>query len=157
MLAWILNFMTKVHPYIVVLIRCILGIVFVYASYQKILDPAKFSRDISNYHIVPFGLENIVALIIPWLELLIGIGLISGIMVDGASLISGGLFVLFIILISQAIIRGYNIECGCGLKEGEMVGWIKVIENLFYLAASYLVWKRDKTELEFFPKTTLSE
>ena len=149
--------MIKVHPYIIVLIRCALGIVFIYASYEKILYPAKFARDISNYHIVPFGLENIVALIIPWLELFIGVGLIAGIMVDGAALISGGLFVLFIILISQAILRGYNIECGCGLKEGEIVGWRKVIENLLFLLSSYIVWKREKTKLELFPKRTLSD
>ena len=49
-------------------------------------------------------------------------GLILGIMVDGASVISGILLILFIILIFQATIRGFNIDCGCGLKEGEIGG-----------------------------------
>jgi hypothetical protein len=103
------------------------------------------------------GFENLIALIIPWLELFIGIGLVAGLMVDGASMISGGLMALFILFILQATLRGFNIECGCGLKEGEMVGWNKILENLVFLGASYLVWQRQKKLFELFPKTPLSD
>jgi len=103
------------------------------------------------------GFENLIALIIPWLELFIGIGFIVGLMVDGASMISGGLMVLFILLIFQATVRGFNIECGCGLKEGEMVGWNKILENIVFLGASYLVWQRKQKLFELFPKTPLSD
>ena len=64
---------------------------------------------------------------------------------------------LFILLIFQATIRGFNIECGCGLKEGEMVGWNKILENLVFLGASYLVWQREQKFFELFPKTRLSD
>ena len=127
--------MSKFHPWLIVLIRFLLGAIFIYASYDKILDPGKFARDIANYHIVPMGFENLIALIIPWLELFIGIGLIAGLMVDGASIISGGLMALFILFIFQATLRGFNIECGCGLKEGEMVGWNKILENIATVGA----------------------
>ena len=46
--------MIKTYPYIVVLIRFIVG-VFIVASYDKILDPGNFAREISNYHFIPFG------------------------------------------------------------------------------------------------------
>ena len=59
--------------------RLILGTVFIWASLDKIIDPEKFARNISNYHIVPYGLENTIAIILPWLELLIGSGLIMSI------------------------------------------------------------------------------
>ncbi|MBT6797267.1 MAG: DoxX family membrane protein, partial [Candidatus Marinimicrobia bacterium] len=108
--------MNKLYPWILLLIRFLLGVIFIYASLDKIIDPGEFARAIGNYHIIPFGLENLIALVIPWLELFIGIGLISGIMVDGASAISGGLMAIFILLILQATLRGFNIECGCGLK-----------------------------------------
>ena len=81
--------MNKINPYLILLIRCLLGLVFVYASYDKILDPGKFARDIANYHIVPFGLENSIAIILPWLELLIGAGIILGIFLDGSVVLSG--------------------------------------------------------------------
>ena len=149
--------MNKIHPIFIIIIRVILGCIFVYASYDKILDSGKFARGIANYHIVPFGLENSIAIILPWLELLIGFGLIAGIMVDGSAVISGGLLMIFIVFILQAILRGFNIECGCGLKEGEMVGWSKILENIVFLGASYLVFQQKNRILEFYPKTPLSQ
>ena len=149
--------MNKFHPWLIIFLRILLGIIFIYASYDKILDPGKFARDITNYHIIPMGFENLIALIIPWLELFIGIGLIAGFMVDGASIISGGLMVIFILFILQATLRGFNIECGCGLKDGEMVGWNKILENLVFLGASFFVFQRQKKLFELFPKTWLSD
>ena len=149
--------MNKIHPWLILVIRILLGIIFLYASYDKIMDPGKFARSIANYHIVPFGLENSIAIILLWLELFIGVGLIAGIMVDGAAGITGSLLVIFILLILQAILRGFNIECGCGLKEGEMVGWTKILENIVFLFASCMVYSRQKNLFEFFPKSPLSE
>ena len=149
--------MNKINPYLILLIRCLLGLVFLYASYDKILDPGKFARDIANYHIVPFGLENSIAIILPWLELLIGAGIILGIFLDGSVLLSGSFLILFIVMIFQAMMRGFNIECGCGLKEGEMVGWSKILENIVFLGASYIVFYSRTRVLEIYPKTPLSE
>ena len=130
---------------------------WVWASLDKIQNPAQFARDVANYHVMPFGLENLSAIVVPWLELLIGIGLIIGVMVDGAAIVSLSLMLLFIVLISQAILRGFNIECGCGLKEGQLVGWEKILENIVFLGGSYLVLIRPKKLLELFPKTSLSD
>ena len=140
---------TKVYPIFILITRILLGLIFIIASIDKIIDPAGFARDISNYHFVPFGFENIIAIILPWLELFIGLGLILGIMVDGASVISGILLILFIILIFQATIRGFNIDCGCGLKEGELVGWRKIFEDLIFLSGAYFIWKRKVKVFEF--------
>ena len=134
--------MNRINPYLILLIRCLLGIVFIYASYDKILDPEKFARDIANYHIIPFGLENSIAIILPWLELLIGMGIILGIFLDGSVVLSGSFLILFIFMIFQAMMRGFNIECGCGLKEGEMIGWKKFFEDIVFLIGSHLVFIR---------------
>ena len=149
--------MNRINPYLILSIRCLLGLVFIYASYDKILDPEKFARDIANYHIIPFGLENSIAIILPWLELLIGMGIILGIFLDGSVVLSGSFLILFIFMIFQAMMRGFNIECGCGLKEGEMVGWPKILENIVFLGASYIVFYSRNRVLEIYPKTPLSE
>jgi len=100
--------------YIVALsIRLIMGIVFIYASYSKIIDPTSFSQNIHNYGVTPLFLENIIALTLPWVELFIGLGLIFNIKYDLCLDISMFLMALFIILISQAYIRGKSIDCGC--------------------------------------------
>ena len=150
--VWMLIIMNKIHPVLILMIRFLLGLIFVYASYDKILDPGKFARDISNYHVVPFGLENTIAIILPWLELIIGLGIIIGVCINASVFISGGLLIVFIILIAQAILRGFNIDCGCGLKEGEVVGWSKIIENFLFLGACYIVHESKSRLLEFYPK-----
>ena len=144
--------MTKIHPILIFIMRLLVGLVFIIASYDKIIDPAQFARDISNYHIIPFGLENLIAIILPWIELFLGLGIVIGIFIDGSSFLSGTLLVLFILLIFQAMLRGFNIECGCGLKEGEMVGWSKIIENIILLGASYIIFFAKNRLIEIYPK-----
>ena len=136
--------MNQFKDYFVIILRVIVGAVFLWASFTKIVDPLKFAREISNYHIVPFGLENTIAIFLPWLEFLIGSALILGIMVDGALIISSTLLLMFNVLVMQAMIRGFNIECGCGLKEGQLVGYQKLIENFSFLGFCVLVYFREK-------------
>ena len=62
--------------------RVILSIVFIYASYDKIINPIAFSDTIDNYHITPIILNNIFALVIPWLELVIGLCLFLNVFFD---------------------------------------------------------------------------
>ena len=60
---------------VVLICRFILGIIFIYASIDKIANPIEFSNAIDNYHIIPSQLSNLVALVIPWVELFIGFNL----------------------------------------------------------------------------------
>ena len=149
--------MNRLNQYLIVIIRIILGSVFLWASFDKIIDPEKFARSIANYHVLPFGIENIIAIVLPWLELFIGSGLILGVMVDGSIIITSVLLILFNLMIAQAILRGFNIECGCGLKEGQLVGIEKILENFVYLGGAYILYMRDMKILEIFPKTNLSD
>ena len=148
--------MNNFRTYLLLLARILLGVMWVLAGIEKIADPAQFARDISNYHLLPFGMENTVAIVLPWLELFIGLSLIFGLYISSASLISGVLMLIFVIFISQAMVRGFNIECGCGLKEGQMVGWGKIFENLLYFLGSYFILIRKEKILEILPKVRLS-
>jgi len=132
-----------------VLFRFMIGGVFIWACHDKILDPSKFAREISNYHVIPFGLENTIAIVLPWLELFIGVGLIAGFYINANALLSGSLLILFNILVFQAMMRGFNIECGCGLKEGQMVGYGKLFENFSLLACCIFVFKTKEHFLYF--------
>ena len=61
------------NKWIVLIFRLTLGAMFIYASLDKINDAITFSSGIRAYQIVPFGFENSLAIILPWLELLTGI------------------------------------------------------------------------------------
>ncbi|MBN4081414.1 DoxX family membrane protein [Caldithrix abyssi] len=141
---------------IVFFFRLIVGIIFVYASWDKIAHPAEFAKVIGNYHAVPFGLENMMALVMPWLELLVGIFLIAGIMVDGAAIMGILMMVVFIFAISQALARGISIECGCfSVTEtgGPKIGLQTILRNIVYLSMSLVIFYRSERRLEFFPKS----
>ena len=48
--------------------RLLVGVVFVVASLYKIGDPGAFAKSIWYYHLVPGHFINLIAIVIPWLE-----------------------------------------------------------------------------------------
>ena len=93
--------------------RWILGGIFVYASYDKILAPAVFAKIIYGYDLFPALFINLIAIIVPFLELVAGLALIIGIYPRSAALIVNAMLLLFIITISINLIRGHEFDCGC--------------------------------------------
>ena len=142
---------------IALLCRVILGIVLIYASIDKIIHPAEFAKAIGNYNVLPFGLENLLGIVLPVLELMVGICLVLGIMIDGAAIIAGGMMVVFIIAISQALFRGIDINCGCFKvtveNGGHQVGIRRIIEDFIYLGMALMVLSRGEKKWELYPKS----
>ena len=141
---------------LVILCRLVLGGVFIYASLDKIAHPAEFAKAIGNYHVLPFGLENLLALFLPWLELLTGILLIVGIMVDGATILIISMNIVFIFAISQALARGISIECGCfsvSTEGGNNIGFQTILRDFVYLIMAFIIFYRQDKQLEFYPKS----
>ena len=131
--------------------RLILGIVFIYASYEKILDPIGFSKNIHNYHVTPVFIENIVALVLPWAELIIWIFLIFGLFLEGTISITISMLVFFILLLSQAVFRGIDVHCGCFKTEAdsnvenlrfEMIK--RIIEDIILLGMTFIIKMKDR-------------
>ena len=141
---------------LVILCRLVLGGVFIYASLDKIANPADFAKAIGNYHVLPFGLENLLALFLPWLELLTGILLIAGIMVEGATILIISMNIVFIFAISQALARGISIECGCfsvSTEGGSNIGFQTILRDFVYLIMAFIIFYRQDKQLEFYPKS----
>ena len=133
--------------------RLILGIVFIYASYSKILDPAAFSKNIHNYHITDnfIWIENLIALFLPWLELIVGIFLIFGVFLEGATSITIGMLIFFIIILSQAVFRGIDVHCGCfkatadeGVTDFRMELIKRIGEDFVYLGMAVIIKLKNK-------------
>ena len=93
--------------------RLILGGVFIYASVDKILHPAAFAEAVYNYKILPDALINLTAIILPWLELILGVFLILGLWLPGAALLSNLLLLTFFGALVFNLARGLDIHCGC--------------------------------------------
>ncbi len=95
------------------LARVALGILFVWASIDKALHPAAFAEIVNNYQLLPGGIINIFALVLPWLELLCGLALIFGILIRPSAAWIAVMLVMFIAAVSLALSKGINIDCGC--------------------------------------------
>ena len=94
-------------------VRIVLGCVFIYASWHKIARPAEFAQSIANYQLLPKALINPAALLLPWVELVCGVGLVLGILRRGSSLVISSLLLVFITALVLSLVRGLDIHCGC--------------------------------------------
>ncbi|RLC44843.1 MAG: DoxX family protein [Candidatus Coatesbacteria bacterium] len=116
--------------------RMIVGAIFVYACIDKIIHPAQFAEMVNNYRIVPHVFINLFAVILPWIELVVGLCLILGVFSDAASVLTAGLLLVFITASIVALARGLDISCGCFSTSGEgaRAGWEVIIRNTVLIA-----------------------
>ena len=133
--------------------RIILSMVFIYASYDKIINPIAFSDAIDNYHITPIILNNIFALIIPWLELIIGLCLLFNVLFDGAVNLTIGLLIWFIFILIQALFRGIDLDCGCFdlLEKGNDVNLrlemiTRILQDIIFLFMAFILKIRNTSK-----------
>lgn len=141
-LSWIYN------PWLLLVFRLVLAGVFIYAGLQKIGKPLAFADEIEMYKVLDYGpLLYIVAIVLPWIELLCGFALITGVFLRGSALI---LVLINVVFLAVIAIRTGNVmteegigfmkvyfDCGCGF--GATYAWKKLIEDLIFLALSCIL------------------
>ena len=115
---------------LLVVFRLVLGGLFVYAGVVKVLDPLDFAQNIRNYRLVGQSLSFLVAVVLPWLEILAGVALAAGIWKRPSALIISGLLVFFILLTLVTIARGLDVDCGCFGALSRRSGFGVVLEDL---------------------------
>jgi uncharacterized membrane protein YphA (DoxX/SURF4 family) len=109
-------------------VRLVLGCMFLYSSLPKIRQPYDFLSSVYNYELVGPKLGVLVAMVLPWAELLVGICLIGGIFVSGALLVSIAMGAMFSFAIASALYRALNISCGCfSTSNTEQIGYLTLI------------------------------
>jgi uncharacterized membrane protein YphA (DoxX/SURF4 family) len=122
-------------------LRLFLGGLYLYASYDKILHPQAFAQAIYNYQILPDAVVNLAALVLPGLELLLGLCLVAGIWLPGATMMSSGLLAVFITALVVNLARGLNVQCGCfstQAMEGPADRWTVVRDVSLLAVSAYL-------------------
>jgi uncharacterized membrane protein YphA (DoxX/SURF4 family) len=126
------------NKYLLLIIRIILGFVFIYAGAEKISDPEAFAISISNYRLLPTAAINFFAITLPWIELVAGILLIFGIAVKENSSILFSMLLVFTIAIVLSLFRGLSIDCGC-FGKGTQIGLYKLGENTLMIIGTFLL------------------
>ena len=138
--AWLAK---RLWPLLLLAVRLGLAAVFLSAAIPKILEPDLFASSIYNYQIMPAMGINVMAIGLPWLELVLGVCIGLGLWTRANALIVSLLMVVFVIAFASATSRGLNISCGCfEVGEGHDASslyWVLVRDFAFLLAGLLLV------------------
>jgi uncharacterized membrane protein YphA (DoxX/SURF4 family) len=116
--------------------RIILGLIFIVASWDKVLAPAAFAKIIANYHILPEVLVTPAAIFLPWMELTCGLCLVANRWTGGSAMIVTALVVIFTAAIGFNIYRGMDVSCGCfTLDQSAPAGmWWYLLRDVIFMA-----------------------
>jgi len=130
-------------------LACRLGVggVFVWAGAAKSLGRQDTILAVDAYRMLPRGLVTPVATALPWIEIAVGVFLLSGLFLRFAGVGSALLTLGFVVALAQAKARGLPIDCGCfgGGGPGDGVGWFDILRDLPVLFAGlFVAWRPGK-------------
>jgi putative oxidoreductase len=131
-------------------IRFCIGVLFLFSGTTKLYDPDSFARVIARYDVLPDVLIGYAAVVVPALEVLVGLLLVIGFKVRAASSLFMLLMAVFILFISVNVIRGRSFDCGCfnagllGLEAYENTSLWLIIRDCIFLAACAVVFRADR-------------
>ena len=135
--------MSAVKQLISIGCRLFLAWLFIYASYDKVWDPAGFAVSVGRYEVLPLVLVQPLSVLLAWMELLVGFLLLAGVWTRAAALCSAGLLIMFTGLMLYAWAIGAGYDCGCfpGQTEEHAAGLEAAFRDiLMLLPALWLTW-----------------
>lgn len=113
------------------------GLLLGWAALAKLGDIPALARDVHNFRLVPVAGENLLAIVLPWIELTAALSLVLGLRPRAGAVVAIGCLVIFTAAVAIALARNLNIECGCfGTAAGSRIGTAKLLENLGILAVA---------------------
>ena len=125
-------------------LRYALSAILIWAGLSKLSDPVSFYTMLLEYRLpLPAVLLKLVAVILPWLELLCGLTLLVDYCRRATLLWVTVLFCVFLAMVGQALFRGLDISCGCfnltilGIPEASGLG--RVLESMGFAALRNLL------------------
>lgn len=127
--------------------RLLVGGVWIVAGLLKLPDPAASVRAVRAYQLLPEAIVPAVGYALPIIEVLVGVSLVIGLLVRIGAVLSGVLFLAFIVGISAAWARGLQIDCGCFGGGGydanatEKYPWEIARDFGLLFVSAWLVWR----------------
>jgi putative oxidoreductase len=126
------------HPTVRRGAQIVAGLIFIAAALPKLADLAGFATSVHNFHlepVIPIAATNLLAMSIPWIELIAGLALVGGVRPRAGAVVYTLLMAAFTLGVIAAMARGLSFECGCFGKAGAAtIGVKKLAENLVMLA-----------------------
>lgn len=121
------------------LCRLILAGIFLYSGYVKLQEPLQFAVAIAGYKLVPENFIFPLATYLPWLEIVLGLGILIGWKIRYFSSAAAGLLLFFIVILAITISRGIEANCGCFSLDERISPKTIARDSLILIPAFYLM------------------
>ena len=131
--------MVTVDPVVAWIVRAAVAVLLVGAAWPKLRDRAEFAATVENYRILPASLVPAIALVLPLIELGLGLAVLA---FRPALLGAAALLALYAGVVSVNLARGRDhIDCGCHFmgQSGGAIDRVMVARNLIIAAAAVIV------------------
>ena len=133
------------------LFRILLGLIFLFAGIAKISDPVRFIFTLRQFNLFSEAVIPFMALYLPWLEFILGLFLILGLLYRASAFLLACLNTMFAIAILTVVVRGMEIDCGCFgmfadiLKIPDSADIKAIIRNVIFIGISVYIFIVKKT------------
>jgi uncharacterized membrane protein YphA (DoxX/SURF4 family) len=132
-------------PRVVRVCQVVIGLLFAWAALAKLGNLGAFAAQLHNFRVVPIAVENLLALTLPWIELVAALALILNVQARAGAAIVSAMLVVFTLAIVLALVRGLDFECGCfGTSDASRVGLAKVAQNVGMLVVACIATLRPR-------------
>jgi putative oxidoreductase len=125
-------------------LRVLLGALFVYSGWQKTKDYISFLNSVRSFQIVDDPCAAWLAMGLPWLEIVAGTALVTGVLVEGGLLMIAGMLAVFIWALAYAWQRGLDIDCGCFGESAQDLNYTDLIlrdAGMLAVAVGLLIYR----------------
>lgn len=123
-----------------VLLSIALGSIFLVSAVPKLRHPKSFVLAVLEYRVLPARLSWFYARLIPPLEFLLALLLLTGTAVRAAAVVMAVLLLSFIAAIGINLARGRDLDCHCfGKGARRPIGWKLLLQDAALLGAAIAV------------------
>jgi uncharacterized membrane protein YphA (DoxX/SURF4 family) len=126
------------NKWLVFVSRLIVACVFILFAFSKLINLRQFASEIGNYHLLPHDSINILAIVLPGVEIVLGFSMLFGFFRRSANIAVLVFLIIFTGAYTTKLILTGNTTCGCGIEMGPALFYTR---NIGLLILSYIVYK----------------
>ena len=136
--------------YFPLILRILLAGFFIWSGVVKLVDLKAFVETVANYQLLDRPLDAYVGYFVPWLEVFVGLAVLSGIFLRAGLFLYGGMLLCFSAAIIWVWSQGLNINCGCFGKSDEPTNYPLhlVLNGGLFLAVVWVFWTLSRGDVK---------
>jgi putative oxidoreductase len=113
--------------------------IFLYSGYIKIQNPLQFAVALTGYQLIPEEYIWPIANYFPWLEIIIGVAIVTGWKIRYSSIAATALLLFFSLLLTITYLRGIDANCGCFSFDDPISPLTILRDGIIVIPAIYLM------------------